>query len=240
MSFTVWVELEVIPERVDEFLKAIAINQAATLNEPGCIYFDVMKLEREGQWFAFYEIYRDEKAFYEEHRTYEHYLEWREAVKQTVVPGSQTITAGNLNSVSAHQGSAVEKVAKVFRPATMHSVDRGNGAKTIPLVCVKSGAETFLNGMTIFAPNAQIAHHSHNTAESVMVIEGRAIVNINGEEFELDTYDTTFVPANIAHHFRNASDSKEMRIFWTYESIDATRTIIESGVTQRIDQELGG
>lgn len=125
----------------------------------------------------------------------------------------------------------------VLRPAELSSLDRGNGARTIPLVSARVGAETFLNGMTIFEPGAKIAHHMHNVAESVMVIKGKAIVNIDGNEFALDTFDTTFVPGNIPHHFQNASDTEEMRIFWTYGSIDATRTIIETGITARIDEE---
>lgn len=125
----------------------------------------------------------------------------------------------------------------VLRPGELSSLDRGNGARTIPLVSARVGAETFLNGMTIFEPGARIAHHMHNVAESVMVIKGKAIVNIDGNEFALDTFDTTFVPGNIPHHFQNASQTEEMRIFWTYGSIDATRTIIETGITARIDEE---
>ena len=126
---------------------------------------------------------------------------------------------------------------QVFRPQEMPSIDRGQGAKTTPLVTAKAGAKDFLNGMTVFEPGAQIAHHLHNVAESVMVIKGTAIVNVAGQEHLLNTFDTTFVPADIPHHFKNASATEEMRIFWTYGSIDATRTIIETGVTSRIDEE---
>lgn len=125
----------------------------------------------------------------------------------------------------------------IFRPKDLPAIDRGNGARTIPFVTAKVGSQRFLNGKTIFSPGAAIAHHTHNVPESVMVILGDAIVNINGEEFELETFDTTFVPANIPHHFRNKSNSQEMRIFWTYGSIDSTRTIIETGLTSRIDDE---
>jgi len=126
---------------------------------------------------------------------------------------------------------------QIFRPQQLPSIDRGQGAKTTPLVTAKAGAKDFLNGMTVFEPGAQIAHHSHNVAESVMVIKGTAIVNVAGKEHLLNTFDTTFVPADIPHHFKNASATEEMRIFWTYGSIDATRTIIETGVTSRIDEE---
>jgi quercetin dioxygenase-like cupin family protein len=126
---------------------------------------------------------------------------------------------------------------EIFRPQELPAIDRGNGAKTTPLVTAKAGAKDFLNGMTVFEPGAQIAHHSHNVAESVMVIKGTAVVNVAGQEHLLHTFDTTFVPAEIPHHFKNASATEEMRIFWTYGSIDATRTIIETGVTLRIDEE---
>lgn len=78
---------------------------------------------------------------------------------------------------------------------------------------------------------------THNCIESVMIIEGEAIVDIDGVETPLTTHDTTFVPANIPHRFKNASSEKRMRILWTYASADATRTLVASGETGRIDAE---
>ncbi|WP_258064822.1 cupin domain-containing protein [Pseudoclavibacter sp. AY1H1] len=125
----------------------------------------------------------------------------------------------------------------VFRPEELPSKNRGGGARTIPLVTYGRGATSYLNGMTIFDPGAQIGHHTHNVAESVIVIEGRAIVDIDGERSELNTFDTTFVPANIPHHFENISATEPMRILWIYGSIDSTRTLIDSGEHGRIDGE---
>lgn len=125
----------------------------------------------------------------------------------------------------------------VFRPDELPSKNRGGGAKTVPLVTGTRGATTYLNGVTIFEPGAAIGHHTHNVAESVMVIAGTAIVDINGERTALNTYDTTFVPANIPHHFENASETEEMRILWTYGSLDATRTLTETGEYGRVDAE---
>lgn len=128
---------------------------------------------------------------------------------------------------------------KVFRPVQLPVIDRGGNARTIPLVTAARGGTAFLNGITEFGPGAVIGHHTHNVPESVVVIEGRAIVDIDGERYELDTYDTTFVPANIAHHFENASTEAPMKILWTYGSLDATRTRTETGVRERIDAEQG-
>ena len=118
---------------------------------------------------------------------------------------------------------------QIFRPDEMPFIERGNGARTIPLTTTAVGATSFLNGITTFEPGAEIAHHTHNCIESVMIIEGEAIVDIDGVETPLTTHDTTFVPANIPHRFKNASSEKRMRILWTYASIDATRTLVASG-----------
>jgi len=133
--------------------------------------------------------------------------------------------------------ASTRQVARILRPDELPSNDRGGGARTIPLVTAARGATTYLNGITEFAPGAAIAHHSHNVAESVMVIEGEAVVDIDGRETHLRTFDTTFVPANVPHHFGNASEREPMRIFWTYGSLDSTRTIISTGEHGRIDDE---
>jgi quercetin dioxygenase-like cupin family protein/heme-degrading monooxygenase HmoA len=128
----------------------------------------------------------------------------------------------------------------VLRPGELPARDRGNGARTVPLVTGARGATGFLNGMTLFDPGAAIGHHTHNVAESVVVVEGSAVVDIDGERFALDRFDTTFVPANVPHHFENASDTEPMRILWTYASPDATRTIVATGEHGRIDAEHAG
>jgi quercetin dioxygenase-like cupin family protein len=94
-----------------------------------------------------------------------------------------------------------------------------------------------LNGITIIAPGAAIALHSHNCEESVIVIEGRGVVELDGMDHAVDTFDTTWVPANVPHRFRNTSREHPLRIFWTYASADATRTLVATGETHSIGSE---
>lgn len=139
--------------------------------------------------------------------------------------------------MSAILPAGTAQAAHILRPDELPAKNRGGGARTIPLVTAERGANSYLNGITIFQPGAQIAHHSHNVAESVMVIRGDAVVDIDGQRFPLRTFDTTFVPANVPHHFENVSDSDEMHIFWTYGSLDATRTVVATGEHGRVDSE---
>ncbi len=131
------------------------------------------------------------------------------------------------------------KTGAILRPAELTPRDRGGGARTTPLVTRKCGSTSLINGITAFDPGASIGLHQHNCEESVMVLDGEAIAEIDGVQHRLGANDTTWIPANIPHRFLNASDTHPMRIFWTYASVDATRTMIETGDTRTIDAEHG-
>lgn len=133
----------------------------------------------------------------------------------------------------------MSRTAKVFRPDEIAAFERGGGARTIPLVNRASGTTSFINGITIFEPGAAIPVHSHNCEESVMLLEGSAIVEIDGTRHPIKPQDTTFIPANLPHRFINASDTEPMKILWIYATVDATRTIVATGDTRTIDAEHG-
>jgi quercetin dioxygenase-like cupin family protein len=125
----------------------------------------------------------------------------------------------------------------ILRPTEIEARSRGGGVRTIPLVTRKVGSTSLINGITIVDPGAAVPLHSHNCEESVVILSGRAMVEIEGIEHEVAADDTTFLPANIPHRFRNASQTEVLRILWTYASVDATRTIVSTGQTRSIDDE---
>ena len=125
----------------------------------------------------------------------------------------------------------------VLRPDDIASHDRGGGARTTPLVGPSVGAQAFINGITSFAPGTAIPFHSHNCEESVMLLEGNAVLDIEGQEIPLRPLDTTWIPPNVSHRFRNISDSEPMKILWIYARTDATRTITATGQTNFVSAE---
>lgn len=128
--------------------------------------------------------------------------------------------------------------AAVLRPSAIKSHDRGGGASTTPLVGPSVGAQAFINGITSFSPGTQIPFHSHNCEESVMLLEGDAMLDIEGQEsVRLQPMDTTWLPPNLSHRFRNLSDDKPMKILWIYARPDATRTITATGATNFVSSE---
>jgi putative monooxygenase len=115
--------------------------------------------------------------------------------------------------------------------------DRGNGNRTIPMIGLASGATQMINGITEIAPGSAIQEHYHNCEESILVLSGEAIAVLNGVPHTMKTNDASWVPAGIPHYFKNASQNENLRIFWTYASINATRTLVSTGETRAIAAE---
>ena len=125
----------------------------------------------------------------------------------------------------------------ILRPSEIKSYERGGGASTIPLVTASTGSTGMMNGITSFAPGAVIPFHSHNCEESVLLLEGEAALDFEGESILLLPLDTTWVPAEVTHRFRNLSPNRPLKIFWTYARTDATRTLVDSGETKFVSAE---
>ncbi len=118
----------------------------------------------------------------------------------------------------------------ILRYRDLNEIDRGTGVKTRLLVSRRLGAENLTTGITTFQPGSKIARHWHNCDESVVILEGEAVCEIDGQFYNLSQYDTTFVPANVPHRFMNQTD-KPMAILWTYAAGYVTRTFADTGVT---------
>ena len=127
----------------------------------------------------------------------------------------------------------------ILRPGELPAYGRGGGNRSIPLAGPQIGAG-FLNGLTIIAPGSAIPLHFHNCEESVVVLEGEAVAEIDGERHALRARDATWIPAELPHRFLNASQTEPLTILWTYARSDATRTLVQTGETKPIAAEHQG
>lgn len=127
--------------------------------------------------------------------------------------------------------------AALLKPENLKSYERGGGAFTTPLVGPGLGCGAFITGYTTFGGGAEIPFHSHNCEESVVLMEGAAILDIDGLEYPLKAHDVTYIPPNVSHRFRNLSKTDPMKIMWIYARSDATRTLTETGTTAPVSAE---
>lgn len=127
--------------------------------------------------------------------------------------------------------------ALLLRPGTLPTHDRGGGARTTPLVTPAAGTPRFITGYTAFEPGSEIPFHRHNCEESVVLLEGEAVLDIDGLTYELKPLDVTYIPPNVPHRFRNLSATRPMTILWIYGDVNATRTLMDTGATRPVAAE---
>jgi autoinducer 2-degrading protein len=73
------VHVHVLPDHIDDFIRASEANHAASIREPGNLRFDILQSPDDPARFVLYEAYRtagDAAA----HKETAHYLAWRESV----------------------------------------------------------------------------------------------------------------------------------------------------------------
>ncbi|MFC7478981.1 antibiotic biosynthesis monooxygenase [Luedemannella flava] len=84
------VHVQVVPDRVDDFLAATLVNARASVTEPGVLRFDVLRDESDATRVVLVEVYRDPDAA-AAHKQTAHYAVWRDAVAEMMaVPREST------------------------------------------------------------------------------------------------------------------------------------------------------
>ncbi len=109
---------------------------------------------------------------------------------------------------------------------------RGDGVETTLLIGRENcEAATLTSGLTSFPAGKKVPFHFHNCDEQVTVIEGTALVEIEGEKpVAVGRLDTTYIPAGKSHRFVNTGDGV-LEILWIYTTDHVTRTFTETGET---------
>lgn len=121
--------------------------------------------------------------------------------------------------------------AAILREDDRPTISRAGGASSKQMVTPDCGAGALLAGFTTLPPGKAIPLHFHNCEESVLVLEGSPKIEVDGEFFRATAGEVVWQAPDVPHRFINDSDSESVRIFWTYASAEATRTLVETGET---------
>jgi mannose-6-phosphate isomerase-like protein (cupin superfamily) len=70
------------------------------------------------------------------------------------------------------------------------------------------GSENVAISIAIVEPRQEIITHSHSFEEAYFVVEGKAKMRIDDDEFEVVAWDSVYVPANAQHWTLNTETDK--------------------------------
>lgn len=98
------VKVKVMPEHIDDFIKATIENHRNSILESGNLRFDVLQSASDPSCFTLYEAYRTEEDA-AAHKNTEHYAVWRD----TVAPWMAQPREGVKHNVIAPKDAALWK-----------------------------------------------------------------------------------------------------------------------------------
>ena len=97
--FIVLVKVQVKPELLDEFKRAILTNaEFSVQRDPGCLRFDVLQQQDDPTRWMFYEVYEREQSWVD-HRNSAHFLAFKEVGDRAILTRDVTkLTGIKMNS----------------------------------------------------------------------------------------------------------------------------------------------
>ncbi len=125
------------------------------------------------------------------------------------------------------------------RPEVMNA--RGSGpqldiAPGIQFDCMVGAhnqARNLTTGLVTFQPGAQLPCHRHTFAESITLLQGRALVDVEGRIYEVGPLDNVTVPRGLAHRVTNLSRAKPAVFHIAMASSNPARELVNGFFPRR-------
>lgn len=149
------------------------------------------------------------------------------------VPSTTDGVMYQILQITSAASGATARGPVLARARDRQVTERAGGVRTQVLLGGSKEGLSVTSGTTEVPAGGAVALHTHNCDESVLVVEGRGVLECGGEKHSLDQGDAVFVPQGQVHRFLNPGRAP-LRIFWTYRTGEATRTLTDSGQTYAI------
>jgi quercetin dioxygenase-like cupin family protein len=132
----------------------------------------------------------------------------------------------------------VETLTRVTRP---FSEELAPGVGLRVLASGALGAQGLTTALASFLPGAQLPYHKHPFSEVIVVLEGLAVVLVEGRRYRLQPFDAMHLPAGTAHAVRNLSADSSALLHSSFASDVPTREAVTTEFSQvdRAEPETG-
>jgi 2-keto-3-deoxy-L-rhamnonate aldolase RhmA/quercetin dioxygenase-like cupin family protein len=95
-----------------------------------------------------------------------------------------------------------------------------------------NGARNLTTGLVTFRPGAELAYHTHTFPESVTVLSGSLLFEVEGRRYTLNQFDNITLPPGLAHYAQPAS-SGEIVAHIAMATDSPTRELIDRFFSRR-------
>jgi quercetin dioxygenase-like cupin family protein len=116
---------------------------------------------------------------------------------------------------------------RVRRVRGASGYDLGGGTEFHDLFASRFGAKGICGGWARFGPGASLPCHFHEYDESITIVEGQAVCEVEGRRYLLSGCDTALIPKGLRHRFLNLS-AEPMAMIWVYAGDEPRRTVVDS------------
>ncbi|QYM80690.1 cupin domain-containing protein [Horticoccus luteus] len=106
------------------------------------------------------------------------------------------------------------------------------------MVGAHNHARNLTTGLVTFAPGAVLPMHRHTFGESVTLLQGRALVDVEGRLYEVGPLDNVTIPRGLAHRVSNLSRSAPAVFHIAMASHDPTRELVDRILPRRTMSEI--
>ena len=124
----------------------------------------------------------------------------------------------------------------IFKEKKIKSIKRFGTVVTKIFVNKNSGSKSMISGTTLIPKNKSINLHYHNCEEAVFVLKGTALAEVQKITYSLQVGEGCGIPSKVPHRFIN-NKKNNLKIYWTYANVNATRTDVLTKKTYKILDE---
>ena len=140
------------------------------------------------------------------------------------------------NQPTGTKAVPLERPPESMRPdrsEVMTSVGAGVKTALAPGVVFESlvgsqvGARHLTTGIVTFAPGARLPYHQHTFGESITLLSGRAMIEVEGRMYNLEALDNVTVPRGLAHAAVNRANHQPAVFHIALASDKPIRELVE-------------
>jgi 2-keto-3-deoxy-L-rhamnonate aldolase RhmA/quercetin dioxygenase-like cupin family protein len=151
-------------------------------------------------------------------------------LQASFVPTAPVSTAPLAKPPESFRPDRPEVMSKV---GSSPQVELNRGVTFECLVGKHIQAKKLTTGQVTFAPGASLPYHTHTFSESITVLSGSMVVEVEGRSYTLKKMDNMVILAGLAHTARNASASEPAILHAAMPTDSPTRTLVEKFFSRR-------